>query len=90
MQRAKHHAALAALVATSSSQLSSLTQLPHTHSNAAASERDPDEVSSKGPNHRPAVPGSEALQALQHAGSAAAAAAEQDGMVARNAQPMQV
>ena len=88
LQKAKHHATAAAPAASTSSQASSLTQLQHTHSNAAASERDPDEVSSKGPHHRPAVPSSGALQALQHAGSTAMT--EQDGMTVHSGQPMQV
>ena len=87
-QKAKQHAAAAAAPATStSSQVSSFTQLHHAHSNAA-SERDSDEVSSKASHHRPALPGSEALQALQHAASTAAA--EQDGVLMQSAQPMQV
>lgn len=89
MQRGKHHAAVAVAgpAASSSSQVSSLTQLQHSHSNAAAPERDPEEVSSKGPNHGPAAAGSGSLQALQHAGSAAAA---DSGVTVQSAQPMQV
>lgn len=86
LQRSKHHAA-AVPAASDSSQMSSSTQLHHTHSNAA-SDRDADEVSSRAPHPRAAALGSVGDHALQPLHSNAAA--EQEAVMIQGALPMQV
>ena len=86
LQRAKHHSA-AVPSASDSSQLSSFTQLAHTHSNAM-SDRDADEVTSRAPHHRAAALGSSGGHVLQPLHSNAAA--EQEAVTMQGALPMQV